>query len=81
VSSLVGASYLGGRRPGVVGERGRGGEPGRPTGSPDQTTCGDRADADGAGRGAPRSCEEFADLTRLVAICLRTRSASPDGRT
>ena len=62
VSSLVGAGYLDGRRSGVVGERRRGGEPSGPTGSPDQTTGGDCADADGAGQGAARSCDEFADL-------------------
>jgi hypothetical protein len=52
VSRLAEVGIMKVRRSGVVGERDRGGEPSGPSGSPDQTTCRDRTDADGAGQGA-----------------------------
>ena len=73
VSSLGGTGYLDGRRSGVVGERGRGREPGRPTGSPDQTTCGHRADADGAGQGAPEAA-----MSSLICFALALSKESTE---
>jgi len=96
MAGFVGAGDLDRCRTNVVCERGRTGEPASASGPPDETACGDSAVTNVLGKVLPeaatrslicwaldlrRASTERIWVIRPAAICLRTRSTSPAGRT
>jgi hypothetical protein len=96
VPSARSTGDLDGRRAGVAGEVGRGGEPRRPSGAAKQPPSDDRPDANGlgqpAGQRGDRVVEPLADhgqpaiqsadlSDQVQATCLRARSAAVNART